>query len=102
MLPPVRRSGRHYDARVGKSQAPDPLSQALSRLKSAGDPLAAVDASRELRELADAAELDRVRAARQAGIAWSRIGKVYGLTKQGAQQRFRSALERADDEAQAK
>lgn len=68
------------------------LQQALDDLRDsqvADDALTAVDAARRLRDLAEAAETDNVRAARSAGVAWSKLGKVYGLTKQGAQQRFR-------------
>ena len=37
----------------------------------------------------------RVEAARKAGATWSEIGLCYGLTKQGAQQRFRAARNQA-------
>ncbi len=59
-------------------------------LQAASESLAALDAARQLREAADALELEMVRAARQDGHSWSRIGSIYGLTKQGAQQRFRT------------
>ncbi|GAB3697555.1 hypothetical protein [Mariniluteicoccus flavus] len=51
--------------------------------------LQALDRARLAREEAEAAELRAVAAAREAGVAWGRIGELYGLTKQGAQQRFK-------------
>lgn len=48
--------------------------------------------ARGAREAAEAAELAAVDAARGAGLSWGRIGEVYGLTKQGAQQRFKHSL----------
>lgn len=55
--------------------------------------LASLDAARLAREAADAAESAAVRDARTAGASWSRIGELYGLTKQGAQQRFKKATD---------
>lgn len=52
--------------------------------------LKALAKARKAREKADAAEAAAVEAARAAGASWTRIGEVYGLTKQGAQQRFKS------------
>lgn len=52
-------------------------------------------ASRTAREQAEERELAAVRTARQAGASWSRIGEIYGLTKQGAQQRFKQAVQQA-------
>lgn len=37
---------------------------------------------------AEKAEIKAVHDARAQGVSWRRIGEVYGLTKQGAQQRF--------------
>ena len=39
----------------------------------------------------DLLEAAEVVAARKAGVTWTEIGACYGLTKQGAQQRFRAA-----------
>ncbi|NNG19378.1 hypothetical protein HJ590_07250 [Naumannella sp. ID2617S] len=61
------------------------------------DPLAAIQAMARLRAAAEACELDLVRAARNQGVSWSKIGAVYGLTKQGAQQRFRPRAASSDD-----
>jgi hypothetical protein len=47
-------------------------------------------AERRLREAAEALEAAQVRAARKADATWNEIGALYGLTKQGAQQRFRA------------
>lgn len=62
---------------------------------SKAEALAALDAARVERESADAAERAAVLAAREAGVSWSRIGELYGLTKQGAQQRFKPGVKRA-------
>ena len=69
---------------------PARIQRALRAHQSAGDPLAALDAARILREEAETLERDSVDAVRAAGMSWSKIGALYGLTKQGAQQRFRS------------
>ena len=42
-----------------------------------------------LREEAERLERRAVEGVRAAGTSWSTIGALYGLTKQGAQQRFR-------------
>jgi hypothetical protein len=57
-------------------------------------PLERLDAARRLREAADALEQDSVQAARDSGCTWAEIAKVYGLTKQAAQQRFRARTEK--------
>jgi hypothetical protein len=81
--------GLPYDANVPK-QKRDELSRAWAALQSADETLDYVDAIRRLREQAELAEQEAVRMARGQGISWSRIGALYGLTKQGTQQRFRS------------
>jgi hypothetical protein len=64
---------------------------ALSALDAADRPMSRLDAARCLREAAEELEAAQVEAARKAGATWSEIGVCYGLTKQGAQQRFRPA-----------
>ena len=49
----------------------------------------------QLREAAEELEAAQVEAARKAGATWNEIGACYGLTKQGAQQRFRTARNQA-------
>jgi hypothetical protein len=66
------------------------IAKALDELGSAKQPAARLDAVRRLREAAEHLEEAHVDAARQAGLTWAEIGRVYGLTKQGAQQRFRT------------
>ncbi|MEN2738804.1 hypothetical protein ABCS02_13520 [Microbacterium sp. X-17] len=66
------------------------LAHAVKALQGARDPLESLAAARDLREAAELAERDAVSAARAGGASWATIGKVYGLTKQGAQQRFKS------------
>jgi hypothetical protein len=64
---------------------------ALAALDVADGPMTRLQATRRLREAAEALEAAQVEAARKAGATWSEIGECYGLTKQGAQQRFRAA-----------
>lgn len=64
--------------------------RALDALAEARTPAERLDAARRAREAADLLERENVEAARAAGMTWSEIGKAYGLTKQGAQQRFRN------------
>src|SRR5215472_18864300 len=70
---------------------------ALSALEAADGPIGRLDAARRLREAADELEAAQVDAARKAGATWNEIGACYGLTKQGAQQRFRAARNQAKD-----
>jgi hypothetical protein len=77
------------------------LSVALGALDVADGPMSRLDAARRLREAAEDLEAAQVEAARKAGVTWSEIGECYGLTKQGAQQRFRAARNQAKDVAAA-
>ena len=63
---------------------------ALSAFDVADRPMSRLDAARRLREAAEELEAAQVEAARKAGATWIEIGACYGLTKQGAQQRFRA------------
>jgi hypothetical protein len=65
---------------------------ALSALDAEDRPMSRLDTARRLREAAEELEVAQVEAARKAGATWIEIGACYGLTKQGAQQRFRAAL----------
>jgi hypothetical protein len=67
------------------------LARALDELKSIEDPLTRLNSVRLAREALDELEADTVVQARKAGLTWGAIGALYGLTKQGAQQRFRGA-----------
>ena len=64
---------------------------ALAALDVADGPMSRLQAARRLREAAEELEAAQVAAARKAGATWNEIGACYGLTKQGAQQRFRAA-----------
>ena len=55
-----------------------------------------LEAARYLREAAEELEAAQVEAARKAGATWIDIGACYGLTKQGAQQRFRAVRKQAE------
>ena len=68
---------------------------ALGALAAADEPISRLEAARRLREAADELEAAQVEAARKAGATWIEIGACYGLTKQGAQQRFRAARNQA-------
>jgi len=68
------------------------IQRELAALQEADDPLARLDAARRLRVHAEAVESELVAAARAAGVSWAKIGKLYGMSKQGAQQRFRPAI----------
>ena len=63
---------------------------ALGALDAADGPISRLQAARRLREAAEELETAQVEAARKAGVTWVEIGECYGLTKQGAQQRFRT------------
>jgi len=67
------------------------IAAALDELVEADEPLGRLDAARRLREAADEMEALEVQSARKAGATWIEIAACYGLTKQGAQQRFRAA-----------
>jgi molybdenum cofactor biosynthesis enzyme len=68
---------------------------ALGALDVADGPMSRLQAVRRLREAAEELEAAQVEAARKAGATWSEIGACYGLTKQGAQQRFRATRNKA-------
>jgi hypothetical protein len=72
--------------------------RAVDALAAVPDPLRRLDAVRTARERMEALEAAAVRDARTAGATWKAIGALYGLSKQGAQQRFRGAVP-ADAEA---
>lgn len=65
------------------------FTRVVQALRDEPDPLRRLDAVREclavLQELESSAVVD----ARAAGRTWVEIGALYGLSKQGAQQRFR-------------
>ena len=64
---------------------------ALRARQQATDPIERLKASLRIREAAEALEAEAIEEARQNGATWREIGSYYGLTKQGAQQRFRTA-----------
>jgi hypothetical protein len=71
------------------------ITSALGAFDIADGPMSRLDAARRLREAAEELEATQVEAARKAGATWNEIGACYGLTKQGAQQRFRAVREQA-------
>lgn len=74
---------------------------ALNAFDVADRPMSRLDAARRLREAAEELEAAQVEAARKAGTTWIEIGACYGLTKQGAQQRFRAIRSQAKADAEA-
>ena len=64
------------------------VNRAIQALQILPDPMGRLEAVRWARERMDELESATVRAARESGTTWQDIGAVYGLTKQGAQQRF--------------
>lgn len=73
----------------------------LIELERAEAPLAAVERVRVARERAEALEAAVLAGARAERVSWAKIGAVYGLTKQGAQQRFGEKPRGAGAEAAA-
>ncbi len=71
------------------------ITAALGALDVADGPISRLEVARQLREAAEELEAAQVEAARKAGVTWNEIGACYGLTKQGAQQRFRAARTQA-------
>lgn len=78
---------------AGRSHAKR-IRDALDDLQRSRAPTDRLDAARRAREAAEALERANVEAAREAGLAWADIGDLYGMTKQGAQQRFRNGAAR--------
>jgi hypothetical protein len=74
---------------------------ALGALDAASGPVGRLEAARQLREAAEELEAAQVVAARKSGATWIEIGACYGLTKQGAQQRFRAVRNQAKAAAEA-
>jgi hypothetical protein len=90
---------RRYAVAVPPKSPLKRIHAALDALGQADDPLSRVNAARLLREATDELEITHIEAARKAGITWTEIGAGYGLTKQGAQQRFRSVPRRGKEMA---
>lgn len=63
--------------------------KALANLADENDLICRVRAARSLQEAASTLERDIVLEARAHGVTWAEIGRVYDMTKQAAQQRFR-------------
>jgi len=87
--------GCRYAVTVASKSLLRRITAALGALDTADGPIGRLDAARRLREAAEELESAQIEAARKAGATWSAIGACYGLTKQGAQQRFRAAPRRS-------
>ena len=57
--------------------------------QDAADPLQVLKCSQRIREAAEELEACAIHEARDQGVTWRDIGACYGLSKQGAQQRFK-------------
>ena len=55
------------------------------------DPVQRLKLSQRIREAAEELEAKAIEEARENGMTWGDIGACYGLSKQGAQQRFKNA-----------
>jgi hypothetical protein len=88
-------AGCRYDVMMASKSLLRRITEALGSLDIADAPMSRLDAARRLREAAEELEAAQVEAARKAGATWNEIGACYGLTKQGAQQRFRAARNQA-------
>ena len=65
------------------------LARAVGELASCKDPKQRVALARVIGEAAADLERSTVTDAREAGLTWTQIGVIYGISKQAAQQRFR-------------
>ena len=70
------------------------VKRAVSALQAVDDPLDRLEVVRWARAEIEALEVESVVAARESGATWSDIGALYGMTRQGAQQRFSTAVGR--------
>ncbi len=68
-------------------------------LEDISDPIARLDEIRQRREDLERLEARAVIAARREGATWRSIGALYGLSKQGAQQRFRPLVDAGSEQA---
>ncbi|SDB79920.1 hypothetical protein GA0111570_101193 [Raineyella antarctica] len=75
------------------------LDASLDDFDRAVGPKELLAAARAVRACTEALEQAAVLQARADGASWAKIGAAYGLTKQGAQQRFRERAAAADDKA---
>ena len=73
---------------------PTRIKVALRGHQRTTDPIERLKTSRRIREAAEELEAEAIEDARQSGATWREIGIYYGLTKQGAQQRFGAASPR--------
>jgi hypothetical protein len=65
------------------------FTRAVQALQEVPDPVRRLDAVRASINQLEELEAKTVADARAAGVTWVEIGALYGLSKQGAQQRFR-------------
>jgi len=78
-----------YSLRVADPVHVKRFQRTLEALQAIPEPLTRLAAVRSSLEKLEELESETVAAARSAGATWGEIGALYGLSKQGAQQRFR-------------
>ena len=78
---------------VLEHEAVDMAHALFSPEKRAGNPIAALHAARELRELIDLLTIDAVRRARKGFATWADIGDALSVTKQAAHQQYGTLVE---------
>jgi hypothetical protein len=71
------------------------FNRTLESLQAVADPLQRLEAIHRYINALEELEASTVGAARAGSATWIEIGAIYGLSKQGAQQRFRRLSARA-------
>lgn len=89
--------GCKYPDRMAELAHGKRFSRTLEALAAVSDPLARLDAIHRYIDALEELEASTVAAARGGGATWIEIGAIYGLSKQGAQQRFRRVRAGASD-----
>jgi hypothetical protein len=79
-----------YAQRVADAAHVKRFDRALQALTDLSDPLLRLDAIRQSLAQLEDLQAATVADARAGGKTWTEIGALYGLSKQGAQQRFRA------------
>jgi hypothetical protein len=82
-----RRRREKAQGRESRSE-PRPRSEAVRRKAPSGDPLREIAAGVIARRRADEGIARAVGNARDAGVSWAEIGRVLGVSKQAAHERY--------------
>lgn len=68
---------------------PIPLDESIHELQAQIRAMLDIRQSKHERIEAESKELEQIRQARAVGVTWEQIGAMYGITRQGAEQRFK-------------